>query len=255
MNHSESPTLLPRGPAALPPEEVAAAHRRRLLTAMAAAVAEKGYAATSIGDVVGRARVSRTAFYRCFADKEEGFLAAYAEQADTHFSLIADAAARAESWLGQLRAGVHAYVRELEAHPAYARSFLIEILAAGPRASELRAAVHDRHATLMRDWYASAPGSFDLPPLADEIFRAAVGATNELVIARLEKLTGRGSSGSTEGAPSLEELVFEGLVGLFRLPQGHSQGPAPSARDRTLRAPSEAPRRRDRRVRAPRRRT
>jgi AcrR family transcriptional regulator len=219
VNRSDSPTLLPRGPAALPPAEVEAAHRRRLLTAMAAAVAENGYAATSIGDVVGRARVSRTAFYRCFADKEECFLAAYAEQADTHFSLIADAAARADSWLGQLRAGVHAYVSELEAHPAYARSFLIEILAAGPRASELRGAVHERHATLMRNWYASAPGSLDLHPLADEIFRGAVGATNEMVIVRLERLAARRSSESIDGAPSLEELVFEGLAGLFRLPE------------------------------------
>jgi AcrR family transcriptional regulator len=211
MNPPESPTLLPRGPAALPRDVVAAAHRRRLLTAMGAAVAEQGYVATSIADIVARARVSRSAFYRCFSDKEECFLAAYTEQADTHLTRIASAAAEQEAWLDQLRAGVHAYVHELEAHPRFARSFLIEILAAGPRATELRSAVHERHAALMNDWYSSAPASLQLPPLPGEIFRAAVGATNELVSTRLE------SGGVPPGAPPLEQLVFDCLVGLFRL--------------------------------------
>jgi AcrR family transcriptional regulator len=212
---TDSPVLLPRGPAALPREVVAAAHRRRLLNAMAAAVAEKGYVATSIADVVARARVSRSAFYQCFADKEDCFLAAYAEQADQHFTVIEAAAAQENEWLDQLRAGVHAYVRDLEAYPSFARSFLIEILAAGPHASELRSAVHERHATLMKNWYATAPARLRVPRLPHEIFRAAVGATNELVIARLER-QGRGMT-PLEGTPSLEELVFDGLVGLFRL--------------------------------------
>lgn len=210
-----SPALLPRGPGALPPEVVAAAHRRRLLNAMAAAVAQKGYVATSIADVVAGARVSRSAFYQCFADKEDCFLVAYAEQADRHFSGIEAAAAQEDGWLDQLRAGVHAYVRDLEAYPSFARSFLIEILAAGPRASELRGAVHERHAALMENWYATAPARLRLPNLPHEIFRAAVGATNELVIARLERQGSRPTQ--LAGAPSLEELVFDGLVGLFRL--------------------------------------
>jgi AcrR family transcriptional regulator len=183
---------------------------------MAEAVAEKGYVATSISDIVARARVSRSAFYACFADKEACFLAGYAEEAERHFQLITAAVAAAEDdWLGQLRAGARTYVRELERQPRFARSFLIEILAAGPRAIELRSAVHDRYAMLLKDWYAQAPDPLALPQLPDEIFRAAVGATNELVIARIERpFADHRRDG--DAAP-LEQLVLHCLLGLFGL--------------------------------------
>ncbi|HUE28898.1 MAG TPA: TetR/AcrR family transcriptional regulator, partial [Solirubrobacteraceae bacterium] len=210
------PARLPRGPGALPREVVAQAHRRRLLNAMAEAVAENGYVATSIADIVARARVSRSAFYACFADKEACFLAGYSQEADRHFELITAAAAAAGGgWLGRLRAGVREYVIELERHPRFARSFLIEILAAGPQANELRTAVHERYAALMKEWYSEAPDALKLTPLPDEIFRAAVGATNELVIARLERLAAARGAGAHERP--LEELVLQSLLGLFGL--------------------------------------
>jgi AcrR family transcriptional regulator len=204
------PALLPRGPAALPREIVATAHRRRLLSAMAAAVAEQGYVATSISDIVSRARVSRSAFYDCFADKEACFLAGYAEEAERHFGLIAEAAAAEQDWSEQLRSGVRAYVRELERYPGFARSFLIEIVTAGSEALELRSAVYQRYVSLMKDWYENAPAELQLAPLPDEVFRAAVGATNELVVTRLEH-QGPGAK------PRLEDLVLYSLLALFGL--------------------------------------
>ena len=59
-----------------------------------------------------------------------------------------------------------------------------EQTAAGPRALELRSAVYDRYAALMKGWYERAPKALLAPGLPDEIYRAAVGATNELVVAR-----------------------------------------------------------------------
>ena len=44
---------------------------------MAQVVAEKGYPATTVADVVERAGVSRRTFYEQFQDKEACFLAAY----------------------------------------------------------------------------------------------------------------------------------------------------------------------------------
>ena len=44
---------------------------------MAQVVSDKGYAATTVADVVERAGVSRRTFYEQFADKEACFLAAY----------------------------------------------------------------------------------------------------------------------------------------------------------------------------------
>jgi AcrR family transcriptional regulator len=223
-----SPALLPRGPAAPPPDVVAAVHRQRLLDAMARAVAEKGYVATSISDIVARARVSRSAFYACFADKEACFLSGYSHEADRHFELIS-AAASAPDWWEQLRLAVRAYVRELELNPRFARSFLIEILAAGPRALELRSVVHERYAGLIKDWYERAPEALGLSPLPDEIYRAAVGATNELVVARLDRQ-------DRSGEQALDELVLYCLLALFglseRAPEALRQRRVAHERDR-----------------------
>ena len=57
-------------------------HRARLTGGLAAAIAEKGYAAVTIADVVRHARVSKRTFYEHFADKEACFLALYAETSD-----------------------------------------------------------------------------------------------------------------------------------------------------------------------------
>jgi AcrR family transcriptional regulator len=51
--------------------------RGRLLFAVAQVVAEKGYGARPVADVVERASVSRTTFYEMFRDKEACFLAAF----------------------------------------------------------------------------------------------------------------------------------------------------------------------------------
>jgi AcrR family transcriptional regulator len=47
--------------------------RRRIIEAMIAGCAEKTYASTTISDIVGRARISRTTFYKRFNDKRECF--------------------------------------------------------------------------------------------------------------------------------------------------------------------------------------
>jgi AcrR family transcriptional regulator len=47
--------------------------RQRIIEAMLASCAEKTYAATTIADIVGRASISRTTFYKRFAGKRECF--------------------------------------------------------------------------------------------------------------------------------------------------------------------------------------
>src|ERR1700753_3223635 len=50
--------------------------RERLFAAMVATVAEKGYEATTVADLVELSGVSRSAFYKHFDDKQACFLAA-----------------------------------------------------------------------------------------------------------------------------------------------------------------------------------
>ena len=62
--------------AGTPREEAEKNQRERLFAAMVATVASKGYEATTVADLVNLSGVSRSAFYRHFADKEECFLTA-----------------------------------------------------------------------------------------------------------------------------------------------------------------------------------
>jgi AcrR family transcriptional regulator len=67
---------LPRGRNRLPPRAVQTSHRERLQRSVTAAVADAGYTAVTVADIVQGARVSRSVFYAHFADKEDCFLSA-----------------------------------------------------------------------------------------------------------------------------------------------------------------------------------
>ncbi len=60
---------LPRGPQALPREQVAADQRERLYEATIKSVDERGFVATTISDLVANAGVSRRSFYEHFAEQ------------------------------------------------------------------------------------------------------------------------------------------------------------------------------------------
>jgi AcrR family transcriptional regulator len=59
-----------------PPDIASRSQRRRIVDGMIESCAEKTYAATTITDIVARARISRTTFYKHFEDKRACFDAA-----------------------------------------------------------------------------------------------------------------------------------------------------------------------------------
>src|SRR3954465_4697871 len=151
-----APRPLPRGPHNLARDDVRASQRQRMLDAMAVTVADKGYAATTVGDVVSGAGVSRKTFYEHFADKEECFLAAWDAGVQILFDAILAARDTGSDPIGRMRAGLRAYLEKLAAEPAFARSFFIEVVAAGPRAEARRAEVHARFADLLATLHEQA---------------------------------------------------------------------------------------------------
>src|SRR4051794_37635954 len=172
---------LPRGRNAAPREVVSESQRGRMLAAMATAVAAKGYADVAVADVIAHAGVSRKTFYEHFDNKQQCFLAAYAAGVERILAAIDGAiAAAAPDPMSIARAGTAGYLETLAANPAFARTFLVEVLAAGPRALERRARVHARFASQLATIHRAARGdaSADPPP---HVFRACVGAIHELV--------------------------------------------------------------------------
>src|SRR5918997_4764329 len=151
------PRRLPRGTHGLDRDVVEASQRTRLLEAVGRAVAERGYGAATIDDVVRRAGVSKKTFYEHFADKQDCFLAAYEAAGESLLERVREAHAAADDWLERTRAGIRAYLRWLAAEPALARVFLIEVAAAGPQALERRERLRDRYAELMQERGADVP--------------------------------------------------------------------------------------------------
>jgi AcrR family transcriptional regulator len=161
----------------------AGAQRARLLEGITQAVAEKGYADATVADAVRVARVSRGTFYALFDSKEECFLEAYRHGVEVLEARI-DAAVREAGgdWRGQLRAGLRAFLDCLAAEPAFARTWLLEIHAAGPAAQAARDATLRRFAERYRASFA-ASGAARLPS-EDALFVLAAGV-DQLVCARL----------------------------------------------------------------------
>ena len=120
--------------------DITSSQRQRLLAAMASVVAEKGYATTTVADVVSAAGVSRSTFYELFASKEGCFLDAYTEGVDDLLRAVREAVhAAQDDWRAQLRAGIRAYLARLAQPDHFARVYIDEIHAAGAAALEARA--------------------------------------------------------------------------------------------------------------------
>ena len=174
------PRRLPRGTHGLDRSLVAASQRARLLEAVGRAVAERGYAAATIDDIVRDAGVSKKTFYEHFPDKLGCFLAAYEAASDELYEHVRAAQEAPGTWEDRTRAGIHAYLRWLAAEPALARVFLIEVAAAGPEALARRERLRDRYAERMRELQVANS-------VSDEIFHAVVAGADDLVVRRLRE--------------------------------------------------------------------
>jgi AcrR family transcriptional regulator len=201
--HDTSPGL-PRGRSSLPAPAVRAVQRQRLLTATVSAVAEHGFGALTIADIVRRAKVSRAAFYAHFTDKEDCFLAATALGGDLLIEAVvsatrempADAAPEAV-----LRAGCRAYLRFLADEPAFARVFFIDMPAAGVSSVDRLDNADNRFADLNHAWHEAARRRHpEWPEVPYDAYLALSGATTELVSFRVRR-------GRTAELPELEDTV------------------------------------------------
>jgi AcrR family transcriptional regulator len=167
----------------LPPDEVARNQRERLFAALVAVVAEKGYEATRVADLLELSGVSRSAFYEHFGDKEACLLAALDAFVGPTIGAIANVNASNEP-LGeeQTRAAFEATIRLIVAQPATSRMCFVEIYAAGPQAVERV----DRTTDIFQDFVGATlhrmPGREGMPP---EIVRAVFGGLRRIIHTRL----------------------------------------------------------------------
>lgn len=183
---------------------------RRLLRGIGAAVAEKGYAATTIADIVRHAHVSKRTFYEHFPDKQSCYLEAYRRGTEHLARLMLEAGTSASgSWRERLRAALQAYLAVLVDRPASTLSFTTGIAAAGPEAIAARRAMHGRTAealtAVVDDVRRDAPEIAPLRPIHAE---AIVGALSELVLNAV-------ADGRLEDLPTLDEPIIDLLAAVL----------------------------------------
>jgi AcrR family transcriptional regulator len=183
-SHDTDAAGLPRGRSSLSPAETREAQRRRLVRAAISAFAELGYAATTIADIVNRARVSRQVFYELFETKEDCFLAAEALGREALLTgLMPSLGQNLSLGDGWLRAPVRAYLRICAEEKQFARAWTVEFPTAGPRTLARRNAFFIELAGMLRVGHglvrAQAPETWTVIP--DAFYEAAIGGAFELI--------------------------------------------------------------------------
>ncbi len=180
---SEPARTLPKGPHNLTQEEVVASQSERIFAAIIDAVAEKGYARTSVADVLARARVSRLTFYQLFRDKEDCFVAAFEARASLLAQVLESIGQSAPSSdvLTRVDSILSTYLEVLRSDPATARALLIEVYAAGPRALQQRNRSMQQFVDVIVSAYGAQKGIFVTPEERRFAAQVLVGGVSSLV--------------------------------------------------------------------------
>ena len=169
-------------------------HPSRLLQGLAQAVAAKGYADTTISDIVREAGVSRRTFYEHFDGKPAALIALYESASRRGLRVLQEAIDPARDWQTQVDQALSAYLGSLAQNPVLLRTLFVEILGLGATGLAARRRVHEGMADFMLGVINANPGP---ARLERAMAVAVIGGIHELVLQALEQ----------DRAASLPELV------------------------------------------------
>jgi AcrR family transcriptional regulator len=172
--------MLPPG-RGTPREEAERNQRERLFAATVATVAEKGYEATTVADLVNLSGVSRSAFYRHFADKQECFLTAAEALIEPSLKLI-EQAEDAPTGEGRSQQALEAFLRLIASQPAASRMCFVEIYAAGPAGVAVVEKTLDAFEEFVTGLFDQIPGREAMP---GQMVRAMIGGLQKVIHKRL----------------------------------------------------------------------
>jgi len=159
--------------------------RERLYAATVAVVAEKGYKATRVEDILVMAGVSRNAFYKHFSNKRDCFVATLEAINDFAVPVIVDAFEQTPGrWDRRLAAMLATAAAALVAQPATARVAWVEVYAGGPEAvaviERLDCSVEDIVCRAIED----SPERAGMPR---EVVRAVTGGVRKIIHRRVRE--------------------------------------------------------------------
>jgi AcrR family transcriptional regulator len=165
----------------MPREEADRNQRERLFAAMVAVVAEKGYEATTVADLVELSGVSRSAFYRHFEDKQECFLTAAEALIEPTVEIMVNAE-QAESGQERTEQALEAFLKLIAAQPGAAKMCFVEVYAAGPEGVAVVEKTLDTFEKFGANLFEEIPGREEMP---SQMIRAMIGGLQKVVHKRL----------------------------------------------------------------------
>ncbi len=169
---------LPRGRHRLPPGLVARSHRTRILHAIAEVTQAKGYADTTVSDIVSAAGVSRDVFYEHFSDKQDAFLEAQNHPTQHILERCASAYFAGTEWPERVWRMISELLAMIVDNPAISHLRLVECYAAGPQAIRRAEEITRSFTIFYEEGYRYRPQAAALPKLATQ---AIAGASFELI--------------------------------------------------------------------------
>jgi AcrR family transcriptional regulator len=169
----EAPRRRGRRPRPFAERQTTANPPERVLRALAATVADQGYKATTVAEVVERAQTSQRVFYGHFENKEEALLAALDSGSAQMLGTVLPAFRRAKSWEEAVRASFEAMLAFGIEEPEYTRLGAVEMYTAGQRALQTRDSVMEGLEELLMPGYELVP---ETPPIAAEAIGGAIYA-------------------------------------------------------------------------------
>jgi AcrR family transcriptional regulator len=197
-----------QSPRGMPRHEVARIQRERLLDAITSVVAAVGYEETSVERILVQAGVSRRTFYELFSDKEDCFLAAYEEAMRRALRIVTEAYIECETPELRIEAALEAFLRFCSENPQLARTCIVEVFAAGPRARERRTRFLEQLAALLEHALSELRGDQALDRLAAQ---ALVGGVHEVIYAPIDQ-------GDTAALPAMAaEIVVSQIAPMAEL--------------------------------------
>jgi len=164
-----------------PRKEAERNQRERLFAAIVATVAERGYEAATVADLVELSGVSRSAFYRHFRDKQECFIAAIEALAGPALETV-KAGLEPPGDKELARQAFETLFQQIVAQPAAAKMCFVDIYAAGPEGVALVDRTIDAFEVLFKRMLDQTPGYEDMP---SEIVRALIGGVQKVIHKRL----------------------------------------------------------------------
>lgn len=181
--------------------------------AMVEVVAQKGYNATTIADIVSGAGVSRATFYQLFEDKLTCFIEANKIASQMMIGTLESAIVAISDVDGidaqaRMNLLVERYLESISIFAEYAKVFLVEVFSAGPDAIALRLELMNKFVDLV----VESGWNKDLPNVDQAQFRSFIDVIVSALSLKVTTAVGVGDMSSLDSFKHSMAVLIAQLI-------------------------------------------